>query len=240
MVSVPSTYVNNDGYRIAICIPVMDQCSTMFTRSLANLMHKCGQDRKSVSIHMQYGSNVTMQRDALAREALETSADFLMWLDSDMHFPSDTIDRLLNRKAKIVGAPYTTRVKPIRSTAFKSAMDYDARLNRSVDGGIEKVAALGFGCVLIHREVFETMNKQDPNVMRKLDVVDAVVHDYSDPPWFGVKYDSKYETMMGEDIYFFEKASKAGFQAYADFELAQSIAHVGSKVYTLKDIEDGN
>ena len=236
MVSVPSAYVNNDGYRIAICVPVMDQCSTLFTRSLANLMHKCGQDKKPVTLHMSYGSNVVSQRDALAREALATQADFLMWFDSDMHFPSDTIDRLLNRKAKLVGVPYATRVRPIRSTAFKSTMDYDARLNKSVDGGLEKVAALGFGCVLVHREVFETMEAKE--YKSKFDVVNAVVMDKKEPPWFGVKFDDESKSVLGEDIYFFEKASDAGFQPYADFELAQNVAHVGSKVYTLEDIEE--
>ena len=228
MVSVPSAYVNNDGYRIAICVPVMDQCSTLFTRSLANLMHKCGQDKKPITLHMNYGSNVISQRDALAREALATSADFLMWLDSDMHFPSNTIDNLLNRKARLVGVPYTTRVKPIRSTAFRSTMDYNARLNKSIDGGLEKVAALGFGCVLIHREVFEKMESME--YRSKFDKTDA--------PWFGVKYDAESKSVTGEDIYFFEKAADAGFQAYADFELAQSIAHIGSKAYTLEDIEE--
>ena len=123
MVSVPSAYANNDGHRVAICIPVMDQVSTMFARSLANLMHKCGQDKKHVSIHMSYGSNVISQRHSLAQEALSTTADFLLWLDSDITFPSDLIDRLLNRKAKLVGVPSTPRIRPIRSTAFRSTMD---------------------------------------------------------------------------------------------------------------------
>ena len=218
MVSVPSAYVNNSGYRIAICMPVMDNCSTLFTRSLSNLLHKCGRDKKPVTTHMVYGSNVISQRYELAKEALDTSADFLLWLDSDITFPSDLIDRLLNRKAKLVGVPYTTRIRPIRSTAFKSSLDYNARLNSATDKGLalEKVSALGFGCVLIHREVFEK----------------------TEQPWFGTRYDEKTKTIMGEDIYFFEKAAEAGFQAYADFEIADSVTHVGSKAFSLQDIEE--
>lgn len=217
MVSVPSAYANNDRQRIAVCVPVMDQCSTLFTRSLANMMHKAGTDRKPVSLHMNYGSNIVSQRYELAKEALATRADFLLWLDSDMHFPSDLIDKLLNRKAQLVGVPYTTRIRPIRSTAFKSRMDYDARINKGSDPkGIEKVAALGFGCVMIHRSVFEKTEK----------------------PWFGLKYEPSSQSIMGEDIYFFEKAADAGFTAYADFELAKLVAHIGSKAYTLEDIEE--
>ena len=228
MVSVPSAYANNDGHRIAICIPVMDQVSTMFARSLANLMHKCGLDKKHISIHMSYGSNVISQRHSLAQEALSTTADFLLWLDSDITFPSDLIDRLLNRKAKLVGVPYTTRIRPIRSTAFRSTMDYNARMNSSGGGtsGLERIAALGFGCVLIHRDVFEKM--QSTEYRSKFDK--------TEPPWFGVKFEN--DSVMGEDIYFFEKAADAGFQAYADFELAKSISHIGSKAYTLEDIEE--
>ena len=43
---------------------------------------------------------------------------------------------------------------------------------------------------------------------------------------------------MGEDIYFFEKAAEAGFQAYADFEIADSVTHIGSKAFSLQDIEE--
>tara|TARA_B100000925_G_C21961590_1_gene453635 strand:- start:436 stop:1089 length:654 start_codon:yes stop_codon:yes gene_type:complete len=217
MVSVPSAYANNDRQRIALCVPVRDHVSVMFTRSLANMMQKCGQEQKPVTLHMNYGSNIVSQRYELAKEALATRADFLLWIDSDMHFPSDLIDKLLNRKAKLIGVPYATRVRPIRSTAFRSNLDYNARLNNSVDpSGLEKVAGLGFGCVLIHRSIFEA----------------------TDAPWFGLKFDPSTASVMGEDIYFFEKAAEAGFQCYADFELAKNVAHIGGKAYTLEDIEE--
>jgi len=218
MVSIPSTYANNDGARIAIAVPVRDTTSMLFTRSLANLMHKCGQDRKPISLHMNHGSNIVSQRQDLASEILKnTRADYILWLDSDMHFPSDLIDKMLNRKCKIVGVPYATRTRPIRSTAFASRFDYNARLNKSTTREkLEKVAALGFGCVLIHRSVFDAMEQ----------------------PYFGLKWDPGTESVMGEDIYFFEKAANAEFDIFADFELAERVAHIGNKAFTLGDIEE--
>jgi hypothetical protein len=73
--------------------------------------------------------------------------------------------------------------------------------------GLEEVEAMGFGCICVHREVFEAMP----------------------PPWFHIPWNEqtmKYD--CGEDVYFCRKAKENGFQVMLDHDLTKEVAHIGS------------
>lgn len=46
-------------------------------------------------------------REHIAERALEVKADYLLFIDSDMVFPSDGITKLLLRNKEIIGADYS-------------------------------------------------------------------------------------------------------------------------------------
>ena len=150
MVSIPKfhTKPTSDSH-IAICVPVRDQVTAVFSYSLAMLMKKCGETGQQVTLHMVMGSEVAMQRQQLVDEVLETSATHLLWIDADMKFPVDALFSLLSHKVDIVGANYSTRVAPHRPVAFKSETNLDKRV--FVGQGIESVFAVGSGLLLVNK-----------------------------------------------------------------------------------------
>jgi len=77
-------------------------------------------------------------RNDLVKEAMGVNGiTHILFLDSDMTFPPDTIARLLVRNEKIIGCDYSTRRAPFKGTKHGNC--------------------LGFGCILIDVKVFQTI-----------------------------------------------------------------------------------
>jgi hypothetical protein len=215
VVSVPNFYFKIDkSVRIAICVPVRDNVTATFSYSLAMLMKKCGEGNLKVSIHYNIGSEVAMQRQKLVEEALETNPTHILWLDSDMKFPSDIIHRLLSHNKPVVACNYSTRVEPLSPVAFTSDGDLESRLYKTT--GTSNVFAVGLGCMLVNTDVFKDM----------------------DLPYFSVTWNEDYTNLVGEDIYFCNKIKEQGYDILVDNDTSQHIAHVGTKAYKLDEIND--
>lgn len=212
MVSVP--YYNHKidkTAHIAICVPVRDQVTAVFAYCLAMLSKKCGETGQTISVHMVIGSEVAMQRQQLVDEVLsDTNATHILWIDSDMRFPPDTISSLLSHKKDIVGANYSTRVKPHRPVAFKDPNNLDKRV--FTGSGIEPVFAVGSGLLLVNRNVYEKLSR----------------------PHYSIEWNNDYTNLVGEDIYFCKKAAEFGFTTYVDHELSKRISHIGVQEYTIQ------
>jgi hypothetical protein len=211
MVSIP-TYLHKSKKNavIAICVPVRDIVTASFSYSLAMLMKKCGETSKKVTLHMVMGSEISSQRQQLVEQALQTNATHILWLDSDMKFPSDIIDRLLSHDKDIIACNYSTRVAPHRPVAFTSMIDMDDRLLET--RGISEVFAVGMGCMLVNIDVYKNMSK----------------------PYFSVSWNSDYTSLEGEDLFFCKKARTKEYKVWIDNESSQFISHVGTREYTLK------
>lgn len=210
MVSVPSFYYKNNDAVIAICVPVRDLVTAAFTHSLSMLMNKLGREKKHVTLHMNIGSEVAMQRQELVNEALQTNCTHIMWIDSDMIFPTEITDALLSHEKDIVACNYSTRVEPYRPVAFKTLGDLDKRIFSQE--GIETADAVGMGMMLVKREVYENMSM----------------------PHFGVEWNDDYTSLVGEDVFFCKKAGEHGYELWIDNDTSMKIAHVGTKAFTIK------
>lgn len=169
-------------------------------------------------------SLVDTARNVLTREFLKTPSEWAFWMDADMVLPKDTIIQLLKtakaKDAKMVTGVYYQRGRkhwPVcwvresktengKDVLHENADEYDANefLGMYAMPGPEakepfEANTAGFGCCLIHRSVFETL----------------------DDPWFKF-IDGK----CSEDFYFFVTAKKKGFKLWADPSLR--LGHIGS------------
>jgi hypothetical protein len=168
----------------------------------------------SLMIYQVPGTLIFNQRERLAEEALKDGADAILWVDSDMRFPKDALEILLSRNLPIVGVNATTRRFPVKPTA----LDIDPETNDlvKVDSkgktGLEQVMGVGFGMVLIKKEVFEAAQK----------------------PWFWFEQTDK-GGIIGEDIYFCAKAFDAGYKTVIDHDLSMHIRHIGTYEYGWDD-----
>tara|TARA_B100000929_G_scaffold143971_1_gene113930 strand:- start:640 stop:1290 length:651 start_codon:yes stop_codon:yes gene_type:complete len=204
-------YKKNNSANVAICVPVQNQVTAVFAYSLAMLQRKCGEAELATSLHFNMGSEVTMQRQQLVEQALETDCTHIMWIDADMQFPVDTLNILLAADKDIIAGNYSTRVPPHRPVAFKSKNNLDSRVFSGK--GIEKVWAVGSGMMLVKREVYENVS----------------------PPHYKIEYSEDYTNLVGEDIYFCNLVNKDGYEVYISHDLSDRIAHIGTRAYTVKD-----
>ena len=211
MVTTPSFYhKTNNSANVAICVPVRDNVTAVFAYSLAMLQRKCGEAGLATSLHFNMGSEVTMQRQQLVSEALQTNCTHIMWIDSDMNFPVDTLNILLAANKDIVAGNYSTRVPPYRPVAFRSKNNLDDRVFTGT--GLEKAWAVGSGMMLVKREVYEKLSS----------------------PFYKIEYSEDYSSLVGEDVYFCTKANEAGYEVYVSHELSDKIAHIGTRAFTVK------
>lgn len=138
--------------RILIAIPCGDTLDVNFVDSLLRLKKPEGTE-----IKLFPGSLVYEARNNLGK--LGTEYDYVLWLDSDMSFGADLLDRLLDdiQGKDFVSGLYFGRRPPFRPCAFarcgfltdgeKTIFDWE-RVGRLTDDMME-VEAVGFGCVLM-------------------------------------------------------------------------------------------
>ena len=77
--------------KVFIAVPSMDTLPALFCQSLA-LLQRAG----DTMIGFEVGSLVYNARNSLARQAIKAEADWVLWLDSDMVFGPDLLQRMLN------------------------------------------------------------------------------------------------------------------------------------------------
>jgi GT2 family glycosyltransferase len=195
---------------IAICLPCRDQVNTGFAYDLATLTANWSARNVpsggKLFMFTSMGTLIANQRQELVGEALNAGASHILFLDTDMRFPKNTIDRLLAHDKPIVAANYATRRLPIKTVAFKTSTDWDCVYTTEDKTGLEPVAAVGMGVMLIKREVFE-----------KIEL-----------PWFIIGYNPKTFEFSGEDIFFCRQAKKAGYDILIDHDLSKEVKHIGS------------
>ena len=193
--------------QLSICVPAGDKVHTIFAKSLANLTSRLTKLTIDWNLHIVCSSVICGSRTQLAREALDSGATHLLWLDSDMYFPASVFLDLVSHKKDIVAANYSTRYSPYQSVAFTNADNMDERLTTT--NGLHKVWAVGMGCMLVTRQVFEDIPK----------------------PWFAHEYNKTLDKHSGEDIYFCNHAMHHGYDTYVDASI--KLAHVGIKANQL-------
>lgn len=173
------------------------------------------QEFGTLGLVRKYGHDVAVNRNQLAEAALSLPDEWFLWVDSDQGMPKGGLWRLLSWDKPIVAAnvfkkepdsgflPVFYQHSKIQEREydpmFHTVLKYMAENGNitksdpngallSPAGALVKCDAVGFGCVLTHRSVFEKI----------------------EPPWF-----SNYGG-FGEDLYFCRLAEQAGIEIYGD------------------------
>jgi cellulose synthase/poly-beta-1,6-N-acetylglucosamine synthase-like glycosyltransferase len=212
------------GDRVGICIPSRGEMAIGTAFDLALMAAYDSRFRKGdQAIYTVNGTLIFDQREKLAIAALDEKCDWILWVDADMRFPKNTIERLMRHNKDICGVNATTRSIPVKATAKNLIIDSEEKTNNwsqvSSKGktGIEKVTSIGCGVMLVKRKVFEKTPQ----------------------PWFWF-YQLPGNKVLGEDVHFCVAAHDAGFETWVDHDLSNEIGHVGSYVYGWKDVVDGD
>jgi len=206
--------------RVGIGVPAAGTWASGFGFSLVTMIGHfershvdVAPDRRPEIVLIAIDGHLPDVRTRILGEAVRERCTHLLWLDSDMIFPPDTLHRLLRHNLPIVGANYPRRIFPHLPTAHYGG---DGPANEGVvwsedKTGTERVKHVGFGVCLID--------------MRLVDQVD--------PPYFVFAPDGKHGlTTRGEDVYFCEKLLRdAGIPTHVDHDLSHEIGHIGEQVF---------
>lgn len=141
--------------KILIAVPCMDTNPVGFTHSLAVVNKPQG-----CVLSMLSGSLVYESRNNLCKQALNIGADYIMWFDSDMIFPQDTIEKMVKHMEnglEIVSGLYFRRAKPYTPVIFKSYTEMEDRIQwedyNDYPNELFEIAGCGFGCVMVKTEI---------------------------------------------------------------------------------------
>ncbi|MFY9287118.1 MAG: hypothetical protein WAO98_01325, partial [Alphaproteobacteria bacterium] len=184
---------------VAICIPSGDMVHADFAMRLATL---CLNPGARTCIINAKTSIVALGRNQCAEAAKLAGATHVLFLDSDMVFPLDTMARLLHHKKDIVGAVYSQRTAPFHPLGV--TLD---GAHKNVGSGLHRMKVIPTGCLMVSMSVFDKLPK----------------------PWFSNRIEG--EKILGEDYHFCERASTVGFEIWCDGTLSSEIGHIGQTVY---------
>lgn len=158
-------------------------------------------------------------RNDIVRQAIESGATHLLFLDDDNPIPPDTLEKLLEDDKDIVIAPILARIPNPQGKyalcAFNVEKEHEGvKLYRNIeqldkDKYLHKIEAGGTGCMLIKIEVLKKLNEiYEDRIFERTRIV-------FDKPF--IFNDKEYkERTMSEDVEFCERAIKAGFEIWLD------------------------
>lgn len=204
--------------KVALLTPFHSNVTAQFAFSLAHLTERVARLHRDIELKvlMKTSSSLPRVRTDLAQAALEWGAEWMLWLDSDMLFPPDALERLLAFGFEIVGANYPRRMPPHVGTATAHSasglVPCETTLAKAQAGQPEPVLTLGFGTLLMNARVFDGLER----------------------PWFQIVDDGS-DGFVGEDMHFLHKLSQRGVVPYVDHALSWEVGHVGERVFTFRD-----
>ena len=174
--------------KILIGIPTAKYIEVETFKSIYDLIVPDGYE---VDFQYFYGYRIDQVRNLISSWVVN-GYDYLFSVDSDISFAPDTLLKLLSLDKPIVGGVYRQR-NPEQHLEV-----YDTNYRRmewsQLAFEIREIGALGFGCVLIKREVFE-----------------AIGH-----PWFEYHVALDHNQTFSEDLDFCKKAREKGFSIWVD------------------------
>lgn len=190
--------------KVGVCVPTRDSVSNRFAYCLSQLTARLASTNTEYELFFEEGSILPQQRITLVQIALDRQCSHILFLDSDMVFPANIVHELLKHDQDMVACNYSTRTQPYRSVAFLETDTYENTLEKTE--GLHTVAAVGLGISLIKSDIFENI----------------------DTPYFKFEWSDEYNSYVGEDIYFCQQLTSAGYNIYVDASLSNRCAHIGA------------
>lgn len=208
---------------VAVGLPTFDDVKADFALSLAMMV--------ASTRNVQFAFNhskatwVAHARNLIVEGAIDMGAEWLLFLDSDMTFPRETLQRLMSWNKDIVCASYVKKKPPYLTVGTLADRVGDGK-SKTVEveaNGLYEMKEIGLGVCLVKMEVFKALPK----------------------PWFHYEYRPDSNVMTGEDILWCHKVRKLGYKIWIDAALSMHVGHIGNHIfrpeqaYSIFDVETG-
>lgn len=187
------------------------------TETVSSLVHMLAETPMEYLLHTPMSCYIHINREKSVEYALELGADYLLFIDGDMVFPTDALNKLFALDKDIASVTYNFRSYP-QLSIVKLDEQYDAEYQ--VDESVVerpiplsaiknpfRVAGAGTGFMLIKMDVFKKIKR----------------------PWFFFKAEGDGVAPVGEDIYFCDKAREHGYEIWVDPSI--QMGHLGTVAF---------
>jgi len=154
-----------------------------------------------------------------------TEFEYLFCLDADVAFQPEDMLKLYSYQKPIVSASYPMKTLPIRHC-------YELYNPVKLCGNLVKIGGIGMGFVLIHRNVFEKLNKHYselkyfPGLNNSNYPITEKEYHNSYHYFAEMNKEGKY---LGEDMSFFHRVSDISYDVWMDTSI--ELQHIGSHVF---------
>lgn len=214
--------VSLEGRKLFIGIPTYDgKLSIKLAYTLAALMPMAMQHGMSVKLgHVSGCSIITMARNMLVDQFLDSECTDLLFIDSDVIARPEDILRLMAQSGDkdITAGSYPRRA---RDKKFFMDLYFDENNELEFDGAMMRIQRVGTGFMLIRRHVVEDIANRSEKYLGQ-DGIGQVANVFE----FTMQ-DGKF---VGEDYTFCDKARSLGYKVWVDVEI--SLPHVGQEEFT--------
>lgn len=200
-----------------------------FTQSLCELLlHSvsCKMGLESAQIDVAPNNSIlpTGRQKALWR-AFGNNATHLLSIDDDMVFPQNALQIMASRNVDMIGVNAVCKNPSVYNP---TAWGFDGKqIDSRGEKGIEEVARIGFGMVLIN-----------------LSKIKAIPAPHFDIAWKGghpiTGEINKEHPFSPEDYFFCNKLTEHGIKIFVDHDVSQRIGHIGDYIFTLNSYSHGS
>jgi hypothetical protein len=198
--------------KLSILVPTRDMVHSHFAYSLSQLIKITTEAGIDTYLYFDSSTILLNQREKLIEEAIKVESDYVLWLDSDMMFPSNVVLRLLSHNKDIVACNYMKRSIPMKTVAYTDLNNWDSWVPLEPKEELVKVQGVGMGCMLMKTKVFQDLIK----------------------PYFEFRYKEDTQDWFGEDFILLDKLQKNNYEIYIDTILSMDIKHMGIYAFGVK------
>ena len=234
---------------IMICTPVHSDVSIHYMKACLDLQKECILNKIKITFQLMKSSLVTQGRNLCASAFMNSDAEYMLFIDSDVEFTTRSVMRLMKSPHEVSLIPYPIKQK----TDAKFRKDFETRPDddintmghlfpieipntkdiRPVDGYIEVIKG-PTGMMMIKKSVFEKLKEHYKELVIKQKTL--MNGELIDRPnyynFFDTYWSPSKKTYMGEDFYFCQLWRAIGGKIFALCD--EEISHIGEYKYTGK------
>lgn len=201
-----------------VLVPVLSSIEPECERGLTEL------SRRGYKLRVMRGATCIDQvRSLMATEALEAGFEDLMWIDADVAFSPDDVDKLRLHDLDFVCGLYTKKGAPGLACRMKPGT---GEVTMGEGGGLIEIQYAAMGFTLTRAAIYQRLNSFEsmPPCLGN--------HERRMRPYFlPMVFDGEY---LAEDYAFSWRASGWGFTPMADTTIR--LYHIGRYAYSYEDL----
>ena len=234
---------------IMICTPVHSDVSIHYMKACLDLQKECILNKIKITFQLMKSSLVTQGRNLCASAFMNSDAEYMLFIDSDVEFTTRSVMRLMKSPHDVSLIPYPIKQK----TDAKFRKDFETRPDddintmgnlfpieipntkdiRPVDGFIEVIKG-PTGMMMLKKSVFDKLKEhyKELTISQKTLMNGELIDRPNYYNFFDTYWSPSKKTYMGEDFYFCQLWRAIGGKIFALCD--EEISHIGEYKYTGK------